>query len=238
MRERSDLSCATVRDWMEEQADGRLDPTREAALRKHLVTCAGCREALEDVTVVRGRLSAAARPRCPDSVVARILDGIDHETPDTPISRPSRTREGLLERLRRFLGGPVWRPVAVAGAAALFLAVVLETERHLPTLEPHAPPAGRIVQSGEGSGPDEPLATTLDDEQLKQAVAETRLAFAIVARTLNDTGQRVGREVRTRLATPMMHGIQESFERIPPPIQSPEPEDGAVLPGPGAALRT
>jgi hypothetical protein len=225
MRERSDLSCATVRDWMEERADGRLDPTREGALRTHLDACADCREALEDVTVVRGHLSAATQPRCPDSVVARILDRIDHETGEATVSSPSKTREGLLTTLRRFLGGPVWRPVAVAGAAALFLAVVLETERHLPTLEP-------------ASGLDAPMADTLDDEQLKQAVAETRLAFAIFARTLNDTGQRVGQEVRTRLATPMMHGIQESFDRIPPPIQSPEPEDGAVLPGTGVPLRT
>jgi hypothetical protein len=222
MRERSDLSCGSARDWMEEQVDSPLDSAREAALRKHLMACEGCREALEDLTVVRDRLAMADRPRCPDSVVARILDGIDPETVSAPVST---TGGGILETLRRFLGGPIWRPVAVAGAAALFLALVLETERHLPTPEP-------------GPAADVPMAGTLEDEQLKQAVAETRLAFAIFARTLNDTGQRVGREVQTRLATPMMHGILEGFERIPPPIQSPEPEDGAVLPDSGTPLRT
>jgi hypothetical protein len=112
-------ACPQYEAALEDQLQGTLHGSEAAMLAEHLVTCAGCRVALEDATV-SARLLAIAEP-APD--------------PGAGFSRIVMAR--IRQQLQTNEGKSIWRPFVVVAwrfaataAFALVLLVSFDLGRH------------------------------------------------------------------------------------------------------------
>jgi predicted anti-sigma-YlaC factor YlaD len=112
-------ACSRYEAMLEDQLQGTLRGPEAAMLAEHLVSCAGCRVALEDARV-SARLLAVAEP-APD--------------PGAGFSRIVMAR--IREQLQTSEGRSIWRPVvsvawrfAATAAFALVLLVSFDLGRH------------------------------------------------------------------------------------------------------------
>lgn len=159
--------------------NGSLDAVETARVEQHLRICAACREALAEERAFAAQF-AAARSAVPDPApgLDRLLQRIDAEAPgiattlhaDMPATY-ARTRD-------------VPRPVPLAAAAAIVVAVTLGLLTATRQLRVPAPPAYRTLASEQASRPAlpgslivvfDPALTRADIAQLLDGLPVTQL---------------------------------------------------------------
>lgn len=172
------VSCAAVDAQLDAYFDGELSELDRARLERHVAHCATCAETLVAFEQLGDDLRAAhPREVCPPRVSAAVLELARQE------SRETATRSVLPPRrwanfFTSLVPAPAWRPVLVAAAAALVLAV----------------PLWRTLR---GPAPSKTTGTELTAAELAQAEQEARLVLALVASIGESAGARVREEILT-----------------------------------------
>jgi anti-sigma factor RsiW len=108
-------ACEELQEQLDAFVDSELDPTRYLALQRHVLTCATCRDAVQDAMEFRFRLHhEVCRVRAPHHLRARVLSMAPHMVD----SRERDPRAGL-ER-----SGYRWRWPLLGVAATLVVALL------------------------------------------------------------------------------------------------------------------
>lgn len=186
-----------------ERAQEWLEAGRSEArddIASHVAACPECRAFEEDLRASREAFRSMPRPACPDHVVARILEAVDALPVPVPAYAP-RGRNRLA----------LWWAAAPAVAA---LALVVWFAR-VPL--PESPVVATPVGAADG---------TYTEEEIALATEEARVAFTLLSRAMKSTATVVGDEVRHRLTTPIVEGMEQTWDRMPAPFDRP-PKDGA-----------
>jgi anti-sigma factor RsiW len=170
-------SCAAVDEQLDLYLDGELNELDRARVERHVTNCATCAETLVALELMRDDLRAAhPREVCPPWVTATVLEIAEREFARTPRPWCWRCRCGSF--FADLVPTPAWRPVLVAAAAALVLAV----------------PLWRTLR---GPGPANEPGGELTAAELAQAEQEARLVLALVASVGENAGARVREEILT-----------------------------------------
>ncbi|MDX1999239.1 MAG: zf-HC2 domain-containing protein [Thermoanaerobaculia bacterium] len=171
------VSCAAVDAQLDAYFDGELSELDRARVERHVAHCATCAETLVAFEQLGDDLRAAYPWEvCPPRVSAAVLELARQE------SRETATRLVAPPRWANFFAGlvpaPAWRPILVAAAAALVLAV----------------PLWRTLR---GTGPADEPGAEFTAAELAQAEQEARLVLALVASIGENAGARVREEILT-----------------------------------------
>jgi anti-sigma factor RsiW len=170
-------SCALVDEQLDAYLDGELSELDRARVERHVARCAACAETLAAFELLRDDLRAAhPREVCPPRVSAAVLELAERESARTPPRAVAPRRWANV--FAGLVPTPAWRPVLVAAAAALVLAV----------------PLWRTLR---GPGPANEAGTELTAAELAQAEQEARLVLALVASVGENAGARVREEILT-----------------------------------------
>jgi hypothetical protein len=184
------MNCEEIRKQLSDYIDGELSPEAAAQVAAHLESCAGCREAYEEMTRLVGYMR-------------------EMETVDEPADLLQKVRSRLAakpsawERFRELLSTPALRvPAAATVLAAILLVVLYAPTHHEPgrkmarteapvdiTFEPAQPELGKATPA---RGLETPSAG-LEDE-LEIAVTEERKELDEVAAGPAKKGEAAGRE--------------------------------------------
>lgn len=107
-----------VREQLPAYALGVLEEEERAAVAQHLAQCGPCQADLAVYQATTADLTAAVRQVDPPTrLKARLLDSLAGAPVQSPAATPARraTRSGSWwESARRWLAGPVWRPLGLA----------------------------------------------------------------------------------------------------------------------------
>lgn len=117
-------------ETLSDHAEGLLDPGRDAVVRAHLAQCAECTGTLGQLAEVRSVLSSLPPPPMPDDVAARLESTLARAQQERAEVTPNRGRaagQGQDGRSgwSRFVGFLAARPQALAGAAAVVVAIAV-----------------------------------------------------------------------------------------------------------------
>lgn len=115
------MKCADLQtDVLVDLVDGRLDPTLQRDVERHLEACPGCRALVTDLRSIRASAFMLDRREPPTEVWAKLKDAVAAEPrPSSSIFSFRRTGGGR----QGFSGSSV--PVWLGAAAALILATVI-----------------------------------------------------------------------------------------------------------------
>jgi hypothetical protein len=127
------MKCADLQsDVLVDLVDGRLDPTQQRGVERHLEACAECRALVTDLRSIRAAAFMLDRREPAAAVWAKLQDAVKAEPlPKGRVLGMSLTRRSLG-------GGTAW-PVWLGAAAAVILATVIGL---LPLLNRNATPGG------------------------------------------------------------------------------------------------
>ncbi|MCX7803710.1 MAG: DUF4349 domain-containing protein, partial [Planctomycetota bacterium] len=106
------MNCGIAREWIDEAADGTLDPRREAELAAHLAACQACRVGLEALRRTRELLAAVPKDGPSEETLRRIWAEIEAR-----IGRKEKNMGAAAIVRRRWFQGHY----AAAAAAVLLL---------------------------------------------------------------------------------------------------------------------
>ena len=143
------MACEGYQAAIAERLDGPLDATREAALERHLNTCADCSALARDLEQIRLGLSTLETLQPPLAVWTRVKAGV--ETARAP---------GIRTALRRRLLALAASVVIVVGLGAFYL-----TRPNPGTSAPSSPTASTVTAPAEAS-------RTEDAASLVQSIEE------------------------------------------------------------------
>src|SRR5687767_7882328 len=124
------MKCADLQsDVLVDLVDGRLDPTQQRGVERHLEACAECRALVTDLRSIRAAAFMLDRREPAAAVWAKLQDAVKAE----PL--PKGRVLGMSLSRRSLGGGTAW-PVWLGAAAAVILATVIGL---LPLLNRNAP---------------------------------------------------------------------------------------------------
>lgn len=107
------MNCDWVQENLEAYLDQELTAAEAAGLESHVALCSTCAAELALARQVQLELQSLPQQRCPDEVVARVLE-------QSRVKQPAAEEQGLSVWDFHWLA-PAWR---LATAAALFLVVI------------------------------------------------------------------------------------------------------------------
>ena len=132
------MKCADLQsDVLVDLVDGRLDPTQQRGVERHLEACAECRALVTDLRSIRAAAFMLDRHEPAAAVWAKLQDAVKAE----PL--PKGRVLGLSLSRRSLGGGTAW-PVWLGAAAAVILATVIGL---LPLLNRNATPGGDATEA-------------------------------------------------------------------------------------------
>ncbi len=110
------MRCIKARRWASDELDGVLDARRGARLRRHMETCAACREVRGDFSAIVRDARALRAPEPSPEAWGRIRASLAADRADdaaaSPVRRPAESFSGRIFGLRA---------VATAAAAVLLI---------------------------------------------------------------------------------------------------------------------
>lgn len=113
------MKCGDLQsDVLVDLVDGRLDPTLQRDVERHLEACPGCRALVTDLRSIRASAFMLDRREPPMAVWAKVKDAVAAEP------APKGRLLAMPGAVRRSLGEGGW-PVWLGAAAALILATVI-----------------------------------------------------------------------------------------------------------------
>ena len=71
------MNCAGIKELFSEYIDGVLDSDTKAQLEKHISTCVGCQQKLQDLKALVGELKAVEPLKAPDDFLDRLHERIE-----------------------------------------------------------------------------------------------------------------------------------------------------------------
>ena len=161
------MEHAAIQPKLSDYLDGAVTPEEKAAIEKHLITCAECRQALVELAATRRHVQSLAEVEPPPWLTGKIM---------AQVREQAEKKRGFFQWL--FYPLHIKLPMEAVGLIFLTVAAYLIVQKTQPEMKPLSTPSKGVYERAQPAGPPTatPLESSKERNQIKRKADELYLA--------------------------------------------------------------
>ena len=161
------MEHAAIQPKLSDYLDDAVTPEEKAAIEKHLITCAECRQALVELAATRRHVQSLAEVEPPPWLTGKIM---------AQVREQAEKKRGFFQWL--FYPLHIKLPMEAVGLIFLTVAAYLIVQKTQPEMKPLLTPSKEVYERAQPSSPQTatPLESSKERNQIKRKADELYLA--------------------------------------------------------------